>query len=346
MLRRAYVLAKINDVAERAGVSIKTVSRVINDDVSVKQRNRERVLDAIKELGYVPSSSARALRSHRSYQITFAVDASRNVFANVVLFGALRACHQLGYELIVEMVDEGRQAAEDFPEEWISSLTRKGKPEGVILFPPLSTDQHLVEKLFDADIPSVSVGSRGVNDLQGSVTVDDKLAAYEMTCHLIEKGHARIGFVHGAPNQLSSRDRFEGYKIALAENGLQLDEGLCFQGDFFLKSGVSAGSALLDRKDRPTAIFASNDLMAAGVLVAAQKLGISVPSELSLAGFDDDAIAQGTWPNLTTIRQPMEALGEAAVKLLSSAKGKIDAKSSNAMTIGHELIERESVKAI
>lgn len=327
-------------------MSIKTVSRVINNEPSVKGTNKSRVLEAIAELGYVPSASARALRSHRSYQITFVADTSRNVFANVVLFGALRACHASGYQLILDMVDPERQAADDFPEEWIDSLVRKGKSDGVILMPPLCSDRSLIEKLIDANIFSVSVGARAVHPLQGSVTVDDRQAAYEMTQHLIVHGHRRIGFVHGPPDQLASHDRFEGYKLALAENGLPVDESLLAYGNFFLESGMAAGSELLDRDDRPTAIFASNDLMAAGVLASAQKIGIPVPAELSIAGFDDDAIAQATWPCLTTIRQPLEGLGEAAVKLLSAAKGNIDAKTAIAMTMGHELVERESVRTI
>lgn len=337
-------MVKMIDVANHAGVSIKTVSRVVNNEPTVQDEFRVKVLHSIAHLGYVPSTSARTLRSNRSYQINFISDSSRNTFANRVLFGALRTCHDAGYQLVLDLIEPHQQNDQEFTDNWIAKQTLRNKPEGVIVFPPLSLNKRFVRKLIEANIPVVSVGSTSVHDQQGSVTINDREAAKEMTNYLIRRGHRRIGFVLGAKDQSATKARLKGYKAALLEKGIPLDKGLLFKGDFNFESGLAAGEALLLKSDRPTAIFSSNDEMAAGVIFSAQKLGIAIPIDLSVVGFDDNAFAGCLWPRLTTIRQPLEEFGITAMQILSNFRGGVD--NIDAVIdkcLDYQFIERNSV---
>jgi len=337
-------MIKMIDVANHAKVSIKTVSRVVNNEPTVQPEYKEKVLKSIELLGYVPSTSARTLRSNRSYQVNFITDSSRNLFSNRVLFGAMQACHDMGYQLVLDLIERHKQDDSDFTNRWIEKLLLKTKPEGILTLPPLSLNRQFVDKLIDAKIPVVNIGGISVNDKQGAVTINDKLAAEEMTTYLIAKGHRRIGFVMGAINQSSALERLKGYKMALLKNGIPFDQALVYQGDFHLESGLAAGNNLLSKKFRPTAIFASNDEMAAGVMVAAKNLGIYVPNQLSVTGFDDNFFITSFLPGLTTIRQPLEDFGRAAIEILDSMRGNPNnVTSGKQKCLGHELIERDSV---
>ena len=335
------------DVANHAGVSIKTVSRVVNNETTVREEYKVKVLESIKQLGYIPSTSARTLRSNRSYQINFISNSSRSAFSNCVLFGALRASHDLGYQLVVDLIETHQEDVEQFADNWVEKLALRNKPEGIIIFPTLSLNKKFVGELIDANIPVVSVGSTSVHEQQGSVTINDRKAAKQMTKYLIGKGHRRIGFVLGPENQSSAKERFKGYKKALNKNGISFDESLLYQGDYNFESGLVAGKALLSRPDRPTAIFACNDEMAAGVIFSAQKLGIAIPTELSVVGFDDNLYASGIWPSLTTIRQPLEDFGKTAMEIISSFKGGVRTVDDEIdICLNYEFIERSSVAKI
>ena len=337
-------MIKMIDVANHAGVSIKTVSRVVNNEPTVQPQYKAKVLKSIEHLGYVPSTSARALRSNRSYQISFISNSSRNTFSNRVLFGALQTCQEMGFQLVLELIEDSQQVKPEFIDGWINELSFRPKPEGVIALPPLSFNQRFVEKLIDLNIPVVNVGGASIHPKQMSVGIDDRAAASEVTKYLIKKGHRRIGHILGAIEQSATADRLEGYKAALEENGIPFDESLIFQGDFHFESGVRGGEYLLSKTERPSAIFSGNDEMASGVIVAAQKLGILVPDEVSLVGFDDNVLSCGFWPSLTTIRQPLEMFGETAMELIASMRGKSDVTDANSeMCLEYELIERHSV---
>lgn len=337
-------MIKMIDVANHAGVSIKTVSRVVNNEPTVQPQNKAKVLESIEHLGYVPSTSARALRSNRSYQISFISNSSRNTFSNRVLFGALQTCQELGYQLILELIEDHQQMIPEFIDNWINELLLRAKPEGVIVLPPLSLNQKFVKKLMDLNIPVINVGDAPIHPKQMSVRIDDRAAANEITNYLIKKGHRRIGHILGAIEQSATADRLAGYKAALKENGIPFDESLVFQGDFHFESGVEGGEYLLTKRERPSAIFSGNDEMASGVIVAGQKLGIIIPDEVSLVGFDDNVVSCGFWPSLTTIRQPLEMFGETAMELLASMRGNSEITDSNRETcLKYELIERHSV---
>lgn len=340
-------MVKMIDVANHAGVSIKTVSRVVNNETTVQEEYRVKVLKSIEQLGYVLSTPARTLRSNRSYQINLISNSSRNTFANRVLFGALRACHNMGYQLVLDLIEPHQENVQEFTDAWIEKLTLRNKPEGIIVFPPLSLNKNFVKRLIDANIPVVSVGATSVHKKQGSVTINDREAAKEMTKYLINKGHRRIGFIKGAKDQSATKARFKGYKAALRKSGIDLDKTLLYSGDFHFESGLAAGEALLSQPNRPTAIFSSNDEMAAGIIFSAQKLGIAIPTELSVVGFDDNTFARGLWPSLTTIRQPLEDFGKTAVEILSSLRGGVGNTDFDIdKCLSYEFIERDSAIAV
>lgn len=332
------------DVARHAGVSIKTVSRVLNDVSTVQDIYKIKVLNSIKELNYIPSPTARALRSGRSYKINFVSNSSRNTYANRVLFGALRSCHDIGYQMVLNVIDEGQLTERGFAIQWVRDITRRDKPEGVILVPPLATDRKLVTALIKANIPTVSIGALSIHKKQSSVVINEKLAAKDITKFLIKRGHQKIAFVFGSKGQTATDERFSGYKEALYEANLSVNESLLYQGNFDFSSGLEAGKELLSRSPRPSAVFASNDEMASGIIVAAQKLGIEVPNELSIVGFDDNTFAEELWPGLTTIKQPLEKFGQKAIEILNGIKGDLaNMPSDMDEVLDYEMIERESV---
>lgn len=340
-------MIKMIDVANHAGVSIKTVSRVVNNEATVQEEYKVKVLNSIEQLGYVPSTSARTLRSNRSYQIYFISNSSRNTFANRVLFGALRACNDTGYQLVLDLIDDDQARIPEFTDNWVENLKLRNKPEGIIVLPPLSLNKRFVRKLIEANIPVVNVGGSSVHKRQGSVTIDDKAAAKEMTNYLIEKGHRRIGFVLGAKGQSATKERLKGYKAALRTHGIALDEMLIYAGDFHFESGLEAGESLLSKSNPPTAIFSSNDEMAAGIIFSAQKLDIDIPSELSVVGFDDNTFVRSLWPSLTTIHQPLEEFGRTAMEILSSVRGGVgDIDIEINRCLNYEFVERNSVSEI
>lgn len=337
-------MIKMIDVANHAGVSIKTVSRVVNNEPTVQPEYKEKVLKSIECLGYVPSTSARALRSNRSYQINFISNSSRNTFSNRVLFGALQRCQEMGFQLVLDLIENRQQVIPEFIDNWIEELSLKPKPEGIIALPPLSLNQRFVEKLMDLNIPVANVGGASVHPKQMSIRIDDQAAAKEITTYLIKKGHRRIGHILGANGQSATADRFAGYKAALEDNDISFDENLIFQGDFHFESGVRGGEYLFSKAERPSAIFSSNDEMASGVIIAAQKMGIVIPDEVSLVGFDDNVLSCGLWPSLTTIRQPLEKFGETAMEFLTSMRGHSEIRDEKMETcLEYELIERHSV---
>jgi len=337
-------MIKMIDVANHAGVSIKTVSRVINNEPTVQPEYKDKVLKSIEALGYVPSSSARALRSSRSYQVNFIADSSRNLFSNRVLFGAIQACHEMGYQLVLDLIEPHKQGDVAFTDRWVEELLLKTKPEGILALPPLSLNSRFVDKLIDSNIPVVNVGGLSVNERQGSVTINDQAAAEDMTTYLIEKGHKRIAFIIGALSQTAAGERLKGYKTALSKHGMLFDEALIYQGDFTIESGVTAAKSILAKQAPPTAIFASNDEMALGVIVTAQNLGISIPEQLSIVGFDDNSFITNLWPGLTTIRQPLEGFGRTAIETLVSIRGDLDNINTEIQKcLDYELVERKSV---
>lgn len=324
----------IHDVARAAGVSIKTVSRVLNKEPNVRVQTKERVLAAVAELSYRPNLFARALRVEQSVLIGLIFDNPSASYVAGLQFGAIARCREEGCHLIVELVEA------DAPDlgERVLTLVRDSKLRGVILTPPLCDSRRVLTALTRAGTPFVRIAPG--SELPGalSVSIDDEQGAFDLTNHLIKLGHTRIGFIRGDPVQLAASLRHDGYRAALKEAGIPYDPKLCAQGYFSYQTGMEAANELLSLPKRPTAIFAGNDDMAAATLAAAHRFNLKTPDDLSVVGFDDSLIAQLVWPSLTTCRQPIADMAAAAVSMLASK----DEITERATQLKHEIVIRES----
>jgi LacI family transcriptional regulator len=297
--------AKIQDVAEAAGVAIKTVSRVLNSEPNVREETRQRVLAVVKRLNYHPSLSARSLAGRRSYLIGLVYENPSANYIVDVQHGAMSRCR------------EGQVASRGADlEREILGLIDQTRLDGVIVTPPLSESAALLEALRRRDAPFARIAPSDLDQPGPCVYMDDVGAARDMTEYLIGLGHRRIGFIVGHPEHFASGQRLRGYKAALKAHRIAFQSELVKQGYFVFESGLEAARQLLATAKRPTAIFASNDDMAAGVLMAAHEMAIAVPTRLSVAGFDDTYVARTVWPRLTTIHQPSYDLAYTAADLL------------------------------
>jgi LacI family transcriptional regulator len=302
----------ITDVAKAAGVAIKTVSRVLNNEPRVRPATRERVMAAVKALNYFPSISARGLAGRRSCLIGLVYENPSPNYIMDVQNGAMARCREEHFQLIMHHCNVGgTELAAD-----IGGLVDQTHVDGLVLTPPLSSSKELIQALDARKLPFVRIAPNRMRHDSPFVDVDDLAAAQEMTEYLIGIGHRRIGFVVGNPDHYASGRRLEGYKAALKRHGIAFREDYVKQGYFVFESGLTSGAELLSMPEPPTAIFASNDDMAAGVLMAAHQRGVSVPGQLSVAGFDDAPVARLVWPRLTTVFQPAYELAYSATDML------------------------------
>jgi len=339
--RRRRGVTTIEDVARAAGVSAMTVSRVINNGKNVRESTRASVLEAIERLNYSPNTAARSLAAGQAMHIGLLYANPSAAYLAQFLIGALHAARSAGVHLVIESCE-----SEDADEQ--AEVTRRfatSDVEGVVLPPPLSESHPIMAELDAMGIPVVTVAMGAPREDSLNVRIDDRAAAMEMTRHLLDLGHRNIGFIKGHPNHIASHDRYRGFCDALTEAGLDCDAAPVEQGYFSYRSGLSAGERLLSRADRPTAIFASNDDMAAATISVAHRMGLVVPGDVSIVGFDDTALATSVWPELTTVKQPIAAMAEAALELLIA-----DLRSHRAGTprkftervLSHAMIIRES----
>ena len=312
----------IYDVAARAEVSIKTVSRVMNNEPNVRPQMRERVLEAANALGYAPNLSARSLAGSRSFVIAVFVDAPLTLdhwrsergsdYLQRIQLGATLECRAAGYHLLVELIDhDGPKVRQE-----VAALLAALKPDGVILTPPSCDNEVVLELLDKSGTPYVRLGPEKPEGLGPRVHMDDVAAAREMTEHLAALGHTRIGFITGDKRYGASQARREGYVEAMKARGLKVDKAWIRQGDFTFESGHEAATALLALPNRPTAIFASSDDMAVGALAAIAEAELATPGDVSVAGFDDSPVSRLSRPQLTTIRQPLVEMSTLATKML------------------------------
>lgn len=301
----------IMTVAAEAGVSMKTVSRVLNNEAHVRPGTREKVMEAVRALGYRPNTAARSLAGSRSYLIALIYDNPSADYVVGLQEGAMRACQAAGYSLLPHHYNPETPGSVSVFETRLQA----GGLDGVIISSPLSERVEVVQKIADAGVPMVLVGAGRVEGVT-TVGIDDQAATRELANHLIACGHRRIGIVRGPPHHRSSSRREVGIRDALRDAGIAFDASLAMDGDYTFSAGLDAGRQLLDLPERPGAIMAMNDHMAAGVLVAAHERRLSVPGDLSVTGFDDTSFAGLVWPPLTTIRQPLADIAERAVRSL------------------------------
>lgn len=317
----------ITDVARHAQVSMKTVSRVLNDEPNVVPAMRERVMASVKALDYRPNLHARSLARARSSLLGLLYYASSAAFVMGLQQGATARCRALGYHLVVEQLDDSGEHVPDQLRHMLTAL----RPDGLILAPPVCDDPDILRLLSDARVPCVLISPGMARPGFGNVSIDDVAAARAITEVLIGHGHRRIGHIHGNPRQAAAPHRREGFRQALLAHGLADDPALVVPGDFSFPSGMAGCHALLSLPEPPSAIFAANDEMALGVLAAAQQHGLQVPRDLSVAGFDDAPLASLIWPPLSTVRQPVNEMAEAAVDMLVSRSSASPAEPAPAM---------------
>lgn len=307
----------INDVARLAGVSKKTVSRVLNDSPLVHEETRARVRAVIESLAYVPDPQARGLAFRRSFLIGLVFDSPSAQYIVNLQYGVLDALRDTPYELLVHPCDSQQP-------DYVAGIRRfvqRHKLHGVILVPRVSEDQALADALALLGCRYVRIASVPLDRPERQVRTHDREAGARAAEHLLALGHRRLGIVTGPQRYRSAVERAEGFLDALAAAGVAVPPERVIEGGYTFISGVAAAESLLTAADRPTAVFASNDEMAAGVYSVAHRRGLRIPDDLSVVGYDDSDLASQLWPALTTLRLPVRTLGrQAAERLLQDAE--------------------------
>lgn len=347
MARRRQAVT-IKHVAADAGVSLQTVSRVMNNEPNVRPEMKARVQASIDKLGYVPSIAAQRMSGSRSYLILAINDRDRTIadwtarqgtdWVDQMLLGGMLKCAEHGYRMIFELVD----THSDHVERELLGAIAALQPDGIILTPPHSDNPQIVALLGEQKIPFVRIGSVQ-NGMGIPLSMDDEGSARQATEYLVDRGHRLIGFISGSSEYALSGWRIDGWRAAMAAAGFET-EGLLAEGDFSYASGEAAARMLLQRSSRPSAIIASNDQMALATLEVARSLGIAVPQDLSLISFDNTPLVHFTQPPLTAVDQPIAATTSKAVDLIIGAvKG--DAPPPGLTSVSATMFERDSVAA-
>lgn len=303
--------ATIQMVADRARVSPKTVSRVINNEQGVREETRHRILEAIRQLDYQPNLNARGLAGARSFLIGLFYDKPGDYLSEFQT-GAVQRCRESDLHLMVQPLDI---TSKDMARN-VGMLARQLRLEGVILLPPLSDQAAVRAALAEADVPAVHIAPMREPIDSPSVDTDDRAAARQMTVELLDRGHRRIGFMLGPAGHRATEQRYLGFADAMHTRGMAIDPELVQTGNFEFVDGLECARRILGARARPTAIFASNDDMAAAAACVARQMGLELPGQLSIAGFDDAPIASMMWPQLATVRQPVRQIARIAADLI------------------------------
>jgi len=299
----------ISDVAERAQVSKMSVSRVINGQPGVSEKTRQRILDAVHELGYVPNLRSR---NSESKLIGLLIPDITSTYMGEILRGVSNAAERLNYGLMLYVTGTKNHTERT---SYYLSLLNSSLADGLLMVVPLDYET-IVDELKAHNLSYVIIDHHNGTANEPSVTATNRKGVHDAMRHLLALGHRRIGFITGRMDIACSQGRLQGYKDGLAEVRLPFDETLVCEGDFTQPMGFQQGQALLQLPEPPTAIIASNDVMAFGVMDAAKAAGLHVGSDLSVIGFDDIFMASQGYPTLTTVRQPMAEMGEAALEML------------------------------
>jgi len=330
--------ATINDIARLASVSKKTVSRVINQSPFVKPETRAKIDAVIQEIGYQPDPQARGLAFRRSFLIGLVYDNPNAQYIVNIQDGALDALRGSGFELVVHPCD---RRSEDFIAG-VRRFVERQKLHGVILLPPVSEDANLTRALQEVGCEYVRVASVKLDSTAHMITSNDREATAEVARYLESLGHQKVGLIAGPNQYRSAHERAGGFLNVLQQHGIRVPPDYVLEGAYTFDSGVVCAEALLARNPRPTAIFACNDEMAAGVYKAAYRLGLRIPEDLSVVGFDDSPLASRLWPSLTTVRLPIRDMGRlAAAKLLPNMPRTEADTAATSLVVPH-LIVRDS----
>lgn len=331
----------IIDVARESGVSYSTVSRVLNGYEFVKPSTRAKVLEAAKKLGYVPNQQARSLAGGRSNLIGVLVPGIDNGYISELMRGIDEELAKSGYNLILYTTRR-----QDGRESTYAATIMNGAADGLLLVVP-TTSSHYLPLLRQHRFPHVMIDQTDMSGESAFVDATNWQGAYDATQYLIGLGHQRIGFIAGLAGVSSGVDRQRGYQAALADHGLPLNPDLIVPGDYLESGGYAATQALLSLPERPTAIFAANDLSAFGAMEAAAQRGLRIPDDISLIGFDNIPQTALVFPKLTTVHQPLEQMGQVAVKmLLEQLDNSKNDQSPRHVTLATQLVIRDSCRAI
>lgn len=336
----------IDDVARVAGVARTTVSRVLNNSPNVRDEVRERVMLAVAELGYQVNAQARYLASGSSRQLALVhatdLEVEPNSYYHSGLeLGAMRACADLGYVLTTHTANPAKPG----DRERIRRLAEGGRYDGVILTPPYSDDVELIEGLRKIGFPLVLISAGPLASRHAaSVGIDDREAGYELGRFLVHEGHKSFAYIDGPADHVSAGLRLEGFLKAVADARLNADAVRVLKGNFTFRAGVDLSAQALGWQPRPSALVCANDDMAAGALFSAHRLGLNIPADVSITGFDDTPVSEIVWPPLTTVHQPLRQIGGKAVELLvASIQHKYDqSETVEAIYVPFQLIERSS----
>jgi len=305
------MVATIKDVARLAECSIKTVSRVVNNEPHVTEHTRDRVLEAIETLGYAPNISARRLVQRKSYTICILLHEA-GFYQSVVLSKIM----EIGYEHDYDILTQTYFPSHAKSKNKLMQLITEHRIDGLVTTPPCDVDDFIAELLKKSNIPLVQITPFNRATDAAYVSGDDYQGAFLMAEHLIALGHRRIAFLAGPRNQRTSLDRLFGYRAALEMHRIPQDEKLVLDSEFNFDGGYTAARIVMGIEARPTAIFGGSDEAALGALYALQEMRIEVPRQVSVCGFDDLAYSKHTWPGLTTVHHPIDEIVEQATYLL------------------------------
>lgn len=337
--------ATIIDVAKHAGVSKKTVSRVINKEANVRQETKEKVLESISALKFKRNPLGMALAKNRSFFIALLSDNPSPGYLMNLQKGILQGCTKEHMGLFLY---DCSYRSKSLVKE-IEELVENTLVDGLILAPPICDKIELLEMLDRKSITYIRIGPKDLERGE-SIGFNATKSAYDMTNYLLKLNHTDIGFILGHPDQESARRSEKGFRQAFADAGVKVNESLIVQGYYTYQSGIDAANALLNKTTRPTAIFAANDEMAVGVLYEAQSHNLRVPEDISICGIDDISITTKVWPNITTMRHPLLSIGYQAASLLidrlKNKESKLPARGSDHATIiDGELVIRDSTSS-
>ncbi|GAF13745.1 catabolite control protein A [Bacillus sp. JCM 19045] len=330
----------IKDVAKEANVSIATVSRILNNGVGYSAKTKELVLRTIQEMGYSPNAIARGLINKQSNTLGVLMPEISGLVSAEILQGIEKAAHSQGQSVIVcNTAASGKQTI-----DYLKLLQEK-QVDGLLFTSQYLTNEHstYIEKM---NVPVITISAYSEDDSIPAVRVDDERAAYDAVRYLIERGHRHIGMISGSPgDRLAGSPRISGYKQALKDAGIAYDESkVAWRKGFYFEDGQEASAHLLEQHPELTALFAASDELAAGAITTSYQLGLSIPDDLSIIGYDGTKLSKMTLPALTTVSQNFVDMGETAVnRLLNSIRAE---KNSDGAIIQHHIIERASVKSI
>lgn len=331
-------MTTIYDVAKRAGVSVKTVSRVLNDYRHVSEKTRSKVRDTMAELQFAPSAIAKQMRQGVSNSIGTLYGDPGSAYQSQLNHALLRACVDAGRYLAVQLLDESKRP-------WLQQVAQfldDTQVRAMILVPPLSDSVNVHKLLIERNIDFVLISPSQPVAGASAVAMDDRLAAQEITEHLIAFGHKRLAHIAGDEAHVSALSRRRGFFDAIESGPKDVSRSPQIEvGGFDFRRGMDCAEALLSQKERPTAIFAANDHMALAVMMAAHRRGIRIPEDLSIAGFDNTPMGQSIWPTLTTVAQPFDAFAQRALRLLGQGDKQMEGLSAIHI-LPHQLVVRGS----